>query len=39
MHAADFSWDKPPSGRVKTAREMLVVEVEKIKKYGYANDI
>ncbi len=34
IHAVQFPWDTIPSGRVKTAREMLQVEMEKIKKYG-----
>jgi len=33
MNAVQFPWDTIPSGRVKTAEEMLEVEVEKIKKY------
>ncbi|MDP2637192.1 MAG: YdcF family protein, partial [bacterium] len=33
MNAVEFPWDTIPSGRKKTAREMLQVEVEKIKKY------
>lgn len=34
MHAAELSWNKPPSGRIKTAREMLAVEMGKIIKYA-----
>lgn len=34
MHAVQFPWDVPPSGRAKSAREMLALEMEKIKKYA-----
>lgn len=33
MHAANLPWDIPPSGRERSALEMLLVELEKIKKY------
>ena len=38
MHACDLPWDTPPSGRVKTADQMLDVELEKISG-KYKNDI
>lgn len=34
MHAIEFPWDVSPSGRVKSAQEMLGVEMEKIQKYA-----
>ena len=34
MHAVQFPWDTIPSGRAKSAREMLTLEMEKIKKYA-----
>ena len=37
MQAADLRWDGIPSGREKTAEDMLVVEMEKIKQY--TNDL
>ncbi len=33
MQAADLPWSAVPSGREKTAAEMFVVEIEKIKNY------
>lgn len=33
IQGADLSWDAPPSGRIKTAREIIPVEIEKIKKH------
>ncbi|MBI2113114.1 MAG: YdcF family protein [Candidatus Wildermuthbacteria bacterium] len=34
IYPVEFSWDSVPSGRKKTALEMLNVEMEKIKKYA-----
>jgi len=34
MQVADLPWGTPPSGRTKTAKEMLAIEMEKIKKYA-----
>lgn len=33
MQAADLDWQAIPSGRSKTAMEMLTIEMEKLKKY------
>ncbi len=33
MRAADLPWDQLPAGKTKTARELLVSELDKIKKY------
>lgn len=37
MCPADLSWLQIPSGRSKTALEMLVIELEKIRKYQLLN--
>lgn len=34
VHAVEFPWDSAPSGREKTACEMLELEMEKIQKYA-----
>ncbi|MFH1585016.1 MAG: YdcF family protein [Patescibacteria group bacterium] len=35
FQGADFAWDTVPAGRSSTALEMLVLETEKIRKYGF----
>ncbi len=39
MQWADLLWGNPPSGRIKSAREMLAIEMKKIKKYGFDHEL